>query len=150
MFDMHTVLVGYDGSDDARRAVEAAAGVVAEGGVVHVLVAYKSQPPGQVTRIVKDLPPEFRDSFDVLAAPESMLADAEGLLTSHGVTHTGHLVDDHPADAILDTAEKIGADLIVVGSRGLGRAARLVRGSVSTRVATHARTSVLIVHSNGD
>jgi nucleotide-binding universal stress UspA family protein len=150
MSEFHTVLVGYDGSDDARRAVEAAAGVVADDGIVHVLVAYKAPPPGQSTRVVKELPPEFRDSFDVLAAPESTLTEAEGLLRRHGVAHVGHLAETHPADAILEMAEKVGADLIVVGSRGLGRAARLVRGSVSTRVASHARTSVLVVHSNGD
>ena len=57
------------------------------------------------------------------------------------------VIDDDPASAILDVAEKVEADLIVVGSRGLGRASRFVRGSVSAKVANHAHTSFLVLHS---
>lgn len=42
------------------------------------------------------------------------------------------------------------ADLVVVGSRGLGEIRRFLRGSVSARVALHAPMSVLIVHGHGD
>ena len=150
MRNMKTVIVGYDGSADGRRAVEAAAEVVAEDGVVHVLVAYKAPSAGDTERMLTQMPEEFRQSFDVFAAPEGTLRDAECLLGRRGVAHSGHLVDAHPAEAILDTADEIDADLIVVGSRGLGRAARFVRGSVSTRVANNASASVLVVHSQGD
>lgn len=62
------------------------------------------------------------------------------------MTVESHLVVADPASAILDVAERSGADLIVVGSRGHGRIKRFVRGSVSARVATHAPHSVLVVH----
>jgi len=150
MKGMQKVIVGYDGSDDGRRAVEAAAEVVADDGVVHVLVAYKAASAGQAERILTHMPEEFRESFDAIGVPEGMLKDAECLLSVRGAAHTGHLVDAHPAEAILDTADEIDADLIVVGSRGLGRAARFIRGSVSTRVVNNATASVLVIHSGRD
>ena len=61
----------------------------------------------------------------------------------------GHVVPDDPATAILDVADREGAELVVVGSRGLGGMKRFLRGSVSARVAAHAPMSVLIVHEPG-
>jgi nucleotide-binding universal stress UspA family protein len=50
-----------------------------------------------------------------------------------------------PEYAILETAGREGADLVVVGSRGLSRVTRVLLGSVSEHVATHAHCSVLVV-----
>ncbi|MDG6934563.1 MAG: universal stress protein, partial [Nitrososphaerota archaeon] len=47
--------------------------------------------------------------------------------------------------SIVDYAERQGADLIVLGTRGMGNLKRALLGSVSTGVATHAHCSVLIV-----
>lgn len=55
-----------------------------------------------------------------------------------------------PKEAILDEAEQWGADLIVVGSQGLGAVRRLFLGSVSLAVATNASCSVEIVRSPPD
>jgi nucleotide-binding universal stress UspA family protein len=55
-----------------------------------------------------------------------------------------------PADVILETAEELGADLIVVGTRGRQGVERLLLGSVAERVARKARCSVLSVHRPGD
>ena len=56
-----------------------------------------------------------------------------------------HLVMGRAADAILDLAEKIGADLIVVGSRGLRLVKRLVVGSVFESLIHHAKCPVLVM-----
>ncbi|MCP9456529.1 MAG: universal stress protein, partial [Nitrospira sp.] len=50
-----------------------------------------------------------------------------------------------PAQVILDSAQTVSADLIVVGARGRGRLAETVLGSVSHRVLSHASRSTLIV-----
>ena len=50
-----------------------------------------------------------------------------------------------PARTILQHAEKHGNDLIVMGSRGLGRIREVVLGSVSHNVAQHAKVPVLII-----
>lgn len=49
------------------------------------------------------------------------------------------------ADTILDTAKEIGATMIVIGSRGLGRFEGLILGSVSKTIAQNAHCSVLII-----
>ena len=60
---------------------------------------------------------------------------------------TRHAVADSPADAILDTAKAVGADLILVGSKGM-RGARRVLGSVPNSVAHGAECAVLIVKTD--
>ncbi len=60
------------------------------------------------------------------------------------------LLDGPAARAVVREADTIGAELIVVGSRGASRLARLVRGSVSEDVTRSARCSVLVVHTISD
>ena len=56
-----------------------------------------------------------------------------------------HVADRYAAEAIVDTAEQQGCDLIVMGSRGLSDFSGMVMGSVSHRVLRHATMPVLIV-----
>lgn len=67
-----------------------------------------------------------------------------------GIEVDEHEVGGDAALGILDVAEKVGADLIVVGARGRGAVARFVRGSVSTRVAHHSPCDVLVVEHDHD
>jgi nucleotide-binding universal stress UspA family protein len=61
----------------------------------------------------------------------------------------GHVAVGHPESEILRIAEEIGADLVVVGSRGLGPLKRALMGSVSESVVRHAHCSVLVVCGQG-
>lgn len=145
----HSIVVGYDGSADARRALDAAIDHAADDGVVHVVTAFDRPTRDAIVRLVASLPAEFRN-VDVDETPRGYLRAAEHLLESHGIRHVGHFVDDHPAAAILDVADEVEADLIVVGTRGLGRIERFTRGSVSARIANHARTSLMMVHCDDE
>ena len=73
------------------------------------------------------------------------LDKARARLTEGGVK--GRTVEAHsdPADALVEQARTDGADLIVVGTRGLSTAQRLLLGSVSTKVVHHAPCDVLVV-----
>jgi nucleotide-binding universal stress UspA family protein len=65
-----------------------------------------------------------------------------------GVTAECAVLDRSPAAAIVDEAERIGAELVVVGARGavpLSELADLAPGGVTDRVARHAPCSVLVV-----
>lgn len=55
------------------------------------------------------------------------------------------VVEGHPTDAILETAERSGADLIVMGTHGRGGPRRLLLGSVTENVVRHARVPVFVV-----
>jgi nucleotide-binding universal stress UspA family protein len=138
-----TVVVGYDGSTHADRAVQAAA----DHGTVHVVTAWHPASTARLVQHFQQLPEEFRYVYDQDAAGQQQQQPALLQLRDRGVDCEGHVVSDDPATAILDVAEREGADLVVVGSRGLGEVRRFIRGSVSARVALHAPMSVLIVHA---
>ena len=60
---------------------------------------------------------------------------------------TNEIIQGSPRQVIVDEAEKWGADLIFIGSRGLGAWSRLLLGSVSSAVVHHAKCSVEIVRT---
>lgn len=142
----HTVVVGYDGSSNADRAVETAADQLRADGKVHVVTAFHPEPTAALMKQLKELPQEYRHVWDPNAAEKERQHAALVRLRERGVDCAGHVVADDPATAILDVARREGADLVVVGSRGLGGVQRFLRGSVSSRVSAHAPTNVLIVH----
>ena len=146
IMDIKTVVVGYDGSDCADRAVDAAVNLVNDGGVVHIVMAYDAPSNRQIKEAFAAVPPEYQASVDLLAGPRGQLENAAKYVTDKGTAAVHHLIDDDPASAILQIAAQEQADLIVVGSRGLGRAAQVVRGSVSTKIAHHSNINFLVVH----
>ena len=140
-----TIVVGTDGSSNADRALEVAAELAEAGAAVHPICAYQPLAHSEIERILEALPAEFRDTYDPVGGSRDILTRAEQYLDRRGVDHKAHLVNGNPASVILDLAEEVGADLIVVGSRGLGMATRFVRGSTSARIANHANCSFLVV-----
>jgi nucleotide-binding universal stress UspA family protein len=88
--------------------------------------------------------------YATVAFDPSVLASAEGLITSSlenidtsGVAIEQVVVPGGAAAAILDAAEE--AELVIVGSRGLGAVKRLILGSVATQVAHHAPCPVAVI-----
>lgn len=140
-----TIVVGFDGSDNGNDALETAAQLCAPDGTIHVVTAYRRPSDAEIMQVLESMPEEYRQTYDPIAGPEQTLTTAVRRLQSQGVDHEGHLVEDEPASAILALADDTEADLIVVGSRGLGRTARFLRGSVSSRIANHATTTFMVV-----
>lgn len=141
-----TIVVGVDGSVNADRALEVAADLAIGGSsTVHVVCAYQPVSHQQFAEVMAALPEEFRDSYDPVAGTRDVLTAAEQFLDERHIDHKGHLPAGNPAGEILDIADRVGADLIVVGSRGLGMTGRFLRGSTSARIANHAHCSFLVV-----
>ena len=84
----------------------------------------------------------------VVDAAEQQLSAVAERLAGSGVTVHTHALPEGGADALLDVAEAINADLIVVGNRGM-TGLRRVLGSVPSTVAHHAHCAVLIVPTGG-
>jgi len=78
---------------------------------------------------------------------EEVLLKAQGILTAEGISVKTILSSSiSAADDIVGFAEKEKADLIVIGSRGLGgKATRFIMGSVASRVVSHAPCNVYVV-----
>lgn len=144
------IVLGYDGSANADMALEAAISVAREGTTIHLVTAYHAPSSVEVMRTLESVPAEFRDRIDFTTSAHTTMDKALEILADSKVKVQEHLLTESPAAAILRTAEVVEADLIVVGSRGLNAGQRFLRGSVSTRVANHARTNVLVVHERFD
>lgn len=139
------IVVGTDGSSRAGDAVRAAGRIASMCGAaeVHVVSARPALSSQEIARIRAELPEEFHDVVSPALEAQSHLSEARTLLAP--VLMTPHERRGDPADAILEVADSVDADLIVVGARGLGTVERFLRGSVSTKVAHHSRCDVLIV-----
>ncbi|NLS08243.1 universal stress protein [Rhizobium sp. P32RR-XVIII] len=168
------VLVATDGSDKAREAVTMAANLAKSLGtrltILHVIlhglrakeashlaeaehlvrrVSAVTLP--QLERIPTSMGELFRASQGRISEMVSVLGnriteDAAESARSIGVSGVDTRVEPGDyAETILAVAEEIGADMIVVGSRGLGRLKGMLVGSVSQKIIQHAHCSVLVV-----
>lgn len=141
------VLVGVDGSGTASLAAERAIDVAcrwrSELHVVDVVpVPSVTVPigPAGAAAIAADLEDSDRRASAALEATRCRADDS-------GIESTVHLVHGEPARAIVDTADRVGADLIVVGNRGVDAAGHHVLGSVPEAVLLQAPCDVLVVHT---
>jgi nucleotide-binding universal stress UspA family protein len=137
------LVLATDGSEDARLARRAVADLAAaDAAVVHVVGAWNLAGPTYAPAYVvaSDTVSELED------AARSVVEDERRALADAGVrTTAAHVLFGRPADVILDVANRVGADLIVLGSRGHGLVARLVLGSVSEEVVAAGRRPVLVM-----
>lgn len=130
------IVLAYDGSEGARRALELLGGLVRAGDRVTAVGVAEGIP---LFGYAGTLPsPEQEQERD------SRLAEAEESLTAQGIAVSLEPRVGDPATAILDVAEREEAGLIVLGTRGLGIAERWLIGSVSDKVLHHAHCSVLV------
>jgi nucleotide-binding universal stress UspA family protein len=133
-----TVLVAADSSETAARAVSTAVELVkALGGNLHVVNAYRPEP----VRVDK-LPPEFSNAPSDPA--DLLFSDLRLAIEKEGVRAEYHAAKGDAAEAIVRVADRLSADLIVVGNKGM-KGVRRVLGSVPNSVAHLANCSVLIV-----
>jgi nucleotide-binding universal stress UspA family protein len=140
-----TIVVGTDGSDTAAEAVRRASDIAkSSGGVLHVVSAYKPLEGAHVTGAGPE-GGQWRVGEDVQV--ETILRDTLDTLSESGVSITEHALKGDPADAIIGVAESEGADLVVVGNKGMTGARRFLLGSVPDKVAHHAPCTVMIVRT---
>lgn len=84
---------------------------------------------------------------NIRKATEDLATQVATRLKERGYNASGHLLEGDPAGAILDYCTETGADLVAVGSRGLGGFMSLLLGSVARRIISYAPCSVIIAHS---
>ena len=143
MYD--SIVVGTDGSASANEAVRHAASLAALADAhLHVVMV----TPGIPVIAAPDMmvaAAQWSDAAD--AAAKQSLDDAAAIARELGAEVTPHQRGGDPADQLLDVCEETDADLLVVGNRGMHGARRFLLGSVSSRCAHHANTSVLVVQT---
>jgi nucleotide-binding universal stress UspA family protein len=134
---MQNVVVGYDGSEESKRALDRAASLGRGGASVTVVTAVSVGLHGP--RSMGAL-----NEHELEAAKETLDA-ARNHLKSQGIDVHAIEGEGEPADVIIEAAKERNADLIVIGTRGLGAAKRIMLGSVSAKVVQDAHCDVLVV-----
>jgi nucleotide-binding universal stress UspA family protein len=142
---MAGIVVGVDGSGHSRKALErAAAEAVAHGAPLTVLVVH------QAVRDVYGSASHYQDdAAKTEKAKEAAQADTDQVLAGLTTKPTSVMVTavhGLPADELIKASQ--GADMLVLGRRGMGGFARLLMGSVSDQVARYAHCPVLIIPSD--
>ena len=140
-----SIVVGTDGSETADRALNRAVELARlTGARLHVVSAYEPAParvggPQPVAEAREwSLGPDFK--------VDAVLQRAEDVAHGGKVEVEVHAPTSDAAGALISVAQKQDADLIVVGSRGMRGAGRVL-GSVPNKVSHRAPCDVLIVHT---
>jgi nucleotide-binding universal stress UspA family protein len=134
------IILAVDGSKDSREAL--------------VYMKELPLPASTTVRIVTvvSLPvfapdvssvPQLKSSFVDWA--RTIVEDGRKALGARSVAFETDVAVGDPRTEIVRQSEEWGADLVVLGARGLGKVKRFLQGSVSDAVAHHARCAVLIV-----
>ena len=117
------------------------------GARLDVVTAYEPVPESRLKSERKDTPEDLQWSINPREDVEATLDEVAEKAQAAGVEISRHARQGDPADAILDVAEEMGADLIVVGNKGMTGAKRFLLGSVPNKVSHHAPCSVLIIRT---
>lgn len=134
------ILVGYDGSENAKRALSVALDLAKKYGAEITAASVAHAPDYAATRDEVDGSIEDARRFF-----ERGFKEVKELAEKEGVSLNTVVLVGHPGDALTHLAEKEGYDLIVVGARGLSGIKRYIMGSVSTHVVRLAHCPVLVV-----
>jgi len=130
------ILVGYDGSETAQRALDAAADLTGYGSSLSVVSVASGPENG---------PSDGSAASDGGVPARRLLSEARSLLLRRHVTARYLEPVGDPAEMLMETARELDADLIVVGRRDQNPLRRLVLGSVSAKVLRWAECDVLVV-----
>lgn len=136
---MNRIVIATDGSSGARDALEQGYELGAELGA-DVSVVYVRHAPAPFLGA-----PYYQDVLtDEAQHARGVIMEAKLCATRYDVDPHYEVLEGEPADAVLGFAEAREADLVVVGSRGLGRVAGTLLGSVSREIVRRSDRPVLI------
>jgi nucleotide-binding universal stress UspA family protein len=135
------VLVAYDGSDGARRALEAAVALARRDHAKLIGLAIEAHLPHYGATVGEV---EEERQFEEQACAR-WLEEASAYADERGVAMQADIRAGHPAQEVVRAAHDQGADLIVVGHRGHSGVWGRFVGGTAEKVSRHAACSVLIV-----
>lgn len=141
------ILIATDGSENGAQAVKAGMEIakLSQGKAYALYVIDNTCYPAE--KWDPKLKTAMEEQFKTFGL--EMTATVEEAAKSAGVEVEFVIREGHPAEKILDFAEKQGVDMIVVGSLGKTDAERFLLGSVSEKVVRNAKVPVLVVRAKG-
>jgi nucleotide-binding universal stress UspA family protein len=141
--EMKKILIGTDGSETARAAIDAGLELATENHAEVVFV--------HVTSLLEFAPDNGSEAPERLPRAETDAILCEAVERAHavGIEPTTELLIGYAPKQIVRLARDIDVDLIVIGSRGLGRIKSAVLGSTSREVLAKADRPVMVVRESG-
>ena len=141
---MRKMLVPFDGSDNALRALRYAISIAQQNGPVEIHVVTAHDEPdiyGEIAVYVS------REKMAELQRQNSEyhLVAAEQVLKEAAVPYEKEILIGNIAEVIARRADELGCDAIVMGTRGMSAMGSLVMGSVATKVVHAANVPVMLV-----
>lgn len=141
------ILVAFDGSQDAVKAVKMGSSMAREYGAALTILHVYSVP------VYTYAAPAPMPQVDIGAVEDSakekanrVLEDGKQVAEAEGVKATGELLEAASVvQAVVEFAAKENFDLVVMGTRGMTGFRKLVLGSVSSGVVSHAHCPVMVV-----
>lgn len=150
------ILFATDGSNDSEMAARIllSLGLPSD---AEVVIQYVIEPIEYL--VTPAVPPTYR--HELLRVEREMRTEAEEasaraveqgrqIFSNAGINIDSLISEGHPAEEIIRTADKIGADLVVIGAKGLTGNRLFKLGSVSQRVVKYASCSVLLAQPSGE
>ena len=136
------IVVPIDGSDNSYRALDAALLLSEKLGsnitVIHVMEEVPITHIGSEKMLNELLEAYKKENQDILLK-------CTEIANQKGLTIKTFLLQGNPASAILDYIKKEKFDLVIMGSRGLGKFKELILGSVSSKILHHSPCAVLLI-----
>ena len=137
------ILVPVDGSENSFRALEQAIFLATKIQEAQIIVLY----------IIEDLPslyiysPKIIEKLhaDYKSEYTKILERCKEMASNSGININTVLLEGDPASKIIGYSEMEKFDLIIIGSRGMGKFKEVIIGSVSNKVLHHAKCSVMLV-----
>ncbi len=109
-----------------------------ENAILHIVHAYQLPTHYAANEGYEDLIASYR------RVAENVVKDARDFLADAGLEAQGEAIIGPPAQVILEEAERVGADLIIMGSRN-PKDVQMILGSVSQQVLNASRIPVLVI-----
>lgn len=141
-----TILVPVDGSKQSLEAIKVASQLVPDSGATIHLINAPELPPAtdELGRWVEASNMNVSRS-DAEQASQKLLEETRQAVEQPGIDFQTSLHWGPPARVIVDEAEKLGVDAIVMGSSGMSDLKGLVIGSISHKVMHTAKCRVILV-----
>ena len=142
------IVVGTDGSETAGEAVRQAVELAeATGATLEIVSAFEPVPQSRLREEAGEIPGDIAHAVGPREDVNGIVEAAAGAARQKDVEAHTHVREGDPADSILDVAEEVNADLVLVGNKGMTGARRFLLGSVPNKISHHAPCSVLIVRT---
>jgi len=136
------ILVPVDGSDNSYRALDAA-----------LFLSEKLGSDITVLHVMEQIPIIHIESQKLLSEllenykkeNQDILSKCLEIARKKGVTINTILLQGNPASIILDFSKKEKYDIVIMGSRGMGKFKELILGSVSSKIVHHSLSAILLI-----